>query len=198
MDTLKVTRMTFELPVPVSMTRTRGGQINTAEVGASLWSGSISLLARDRAEAQRLRTILTALQVPGRAFHVYDPFCRRPLNDPTPSVLGSETITAHSASSLTVGGLPNGFKIAAGDYIAVYDDTPAHVNLYQFTSDATVSGGSSGAVGVQPFVRGTPTGNCTMERPYCEAVVVPGEVNFGEHRPGITEGISFRFQQTLR
>ncbi len=197
MNTLFITRMTFDLPVPVAMSRTRGGQINTAEIGEALWSGSISLLTNDMGEAQRLRTLLTALQVPGRTFDVYDAFRCRPLSDPTASDLGSENITASSASSLTVGGLPNGFQITAGDYISIGDDTPNGRSLYRFTSDATVSGGSSGAVEVQPFVRGTPNGNCTMNRPYCRALVVPGEVSFGEYRPGITEGISFRFQQTL-
>lgn len=191
--------MTLDLPTPREVARTRGGTIHTAEVGDALWQGSFDLVTTERALAQEIRTLLTALEVPGRTFQLFDVTRPYPLSDPDGSGLSgaTTTITAHTASTLTIGGLPNGYEITVGDYVSFASGGRRY--LHRFTEGATVSGGSTGALEVQPFVRGTVAGgtSCTFERPFCLAMTVPGSVSFGQYRGRMTYDIGFEFQQVL-
>lgn len=201
MDKVRCRResMILDLPTPREVARTRGGTIHTAETGEALWQGAISLVATPWPLAQEIRTLLTALEVPGRAFDLFDVTRPYPLADPDGAGLSgvTTTITAHTASTLTIAGLPNGYQISVGDYVSFAVSGKRY--LHRFNEGATVAGGSTGAIEVQPFVRATVAGgtSCTLQRPYCRAVTVPGSVDFGKYQGRMTYGIAFEFQQTL-
>ena len=68
MDLLPVQRMTFDIPETLSQTRTRGGEILTADNGARLWQGEITLGQITRDELALVRPVLNLLRGAGSSF----------------------------------------------------------------------------------------------------------------------------------
>ena len=58
---LPIARETFEIASAVETSRTRGGEILTADLGASLWSGKIELGPMTQAEARAITGVSTRL-----------------------------------------------------------------------------------------------------------------------------------------
>ena len=67
-DALQVTSATFELPVTQQVSRTAGGEVITAELGASLWRGSVTLARRPYGEANRALAQIRRMARPGASF----------------------------------------------------------------------------------------------------------------------------------
>lgn len=91
MDLLPVQRMTFDIPETLSQTRTRGGEILTADNGARLWQGEITLGQITRGELAAVRPILNLLRGAGASFLAYDISRPRPQLDPDGSGLQGST-----------------------------------------------------------------------------------------------------------
>ena len=200
-NSLRVESATFTCQTQRQVASLAGGEIISSEVAAALWEGEIALTAMSREDGSQLAALLTELEVPGRAFRIYDPARRYPALDPGgASIAGSSpVISAHTASTLTLGGMPNGYVISPGDYVSFTYGTDRRA-LHRFVEGATVSGGSTGALQVQPHVRGTVSGgtSCTLSSPWCFAVTVPGSVDFGSYSGTLVYGMSFKFRQVLR
>ena len=95
MDLLPVQRMTFDIPETLSQTRTRGGEILTADNGARLWQGEITLGQITRDELAMVRPVLNLLRGAGQGFLAYDISRPRPQLDPSGTGLqGSAPVIA--------------------------------------------------------------------------------------------------------
>jgi len=77
-DALQVTTASFELPVTQQVSRTAGGEVLTAELGASLWRGSVTLANRPFAEANRTLALIRRMALPGASFLVRPLLASRP------------------------------------------------------------------------------------------------------------------------
>lgn len=206
MDLLPVQRMTFDIQETLSQTRTRGGEILTADNGARLWQGEITLGQITRGELAAVRPILNLLRGAGASFLAYDISRPRPQLDPDGSGLQGSTpaITALWANGreISLGGLPPGYRISRDDMFAFsYGTNPTRRALHEVvTGGIANAAGNLAGIEVNPPIRpGAAIGAAvSLIKPSCKAVMVPGSYQPGTTRAFLTEGISFKFCQTLR
>lgn len=181
-----------------------GGEILKAEVAPALWRGQVMLAPmRSRAMAE-FEGLLAYLEAPGRTFLAYKSNQIGPAADPLGAELNGYTPAIHAVdtatSEITLTGLPNTYEISPGDLIGFpYDGNRVALHRY-------IGGGTAGSLGrtpalqVVPHLRpGATTGTAVrLVRASCVALTVPGGVDYGTTRNGITSGVSFQFQQSLR
>jgi hypothetical protein len=200
---LLVQQITFDTPEQMEASQTGQGQQLRADLAPMLWSGEVRLGAMTRFEASHPETMLDILRPAGRSFYAYDfrrPF---PLLDPTGTVLGAATPTIASLPNtreLTIAGLPAGYMLSRGDYLAFDYGAPARRALHRIVTGAVASGGGvTPALEVTPMIRtGALVGAAiTLVRPACKAVLVAGSVSKGSSSRTITRDMAFQFQQTL-
>lgn len=205
MDKLPISEARFEAPTQREITGLGGGEILSAELAPPLWQGVFPLRPLPISAAAEIVALLSALEVPGRAFFAYNPDRAGPLSDSDGSVVAgySPVISAWDSAAGTVdlGGLPDGYVISAGDMVGwSYGSSPTRYALHRFLEGATVAAGQTGALQVYPHIRGSIAANApaTLRKPACKAVVVPGSTDFGTTRGRTVYGIEFRWRQSLR
>ena len=197
---LPISKDTFELSRAVDISRTRGGEVISAETGASLWTGKIELGPMTHAEGRLLKPLLNLLGRPGATFAVCDSARVGPLLDPD-GVTVPPTVLALGSDprELSLTGLPAGYVLSRGDL--VYFSYAGRIGLHEIVSTVTANGsGQTALFEVNPPLRpGLTTGTqvrLTFAR--CRAVLLPGSLSLGETTNTITTGISFSWIQTLR
>lgn len=203
---LPITKADFDLNDAVEISQTGGGEILSADLGSRLWTGTATLRRMYHREAEKHKATLNLLRRPGRSFMVFNPAIPGPASDPTGSYLSAvapviDTLATNNRE-LTIGGLPNGFFLDAGDMLAFsYSASPTRYALHQIAVGSSVDAtGKTGLIEVSPNIRaGAAVGSpITLYQPACKAVLVPGSVTPGTARNLFTEGVSFQFIQTLR
>lgn len=201
---LPIKEITFDCPEVLATTRTKGGEILTADNGERLWQGEITLGQITRAELSRVRPLINLLRGMG-SFLIFDPIRPFPQADANGALLSGfvPTISALvSNRELSITGLPPGYKLCRDDMLSFrYAANPTRYALHEVVSDATASaGGNITAMEVNPPIRaGATVGTAvTLTRPICKAMIVPDSHRAGRSNAHLTEGTSFQFCQTLR
>ena len=205
-DLLPTQSITFDCPEQVQIARTGGGEILAADLGPRLWSGEVTLGRLTRAEAAPILALLALLRGAGASFLAYDVSRAAPLADPTGSLLGTATPVIYEliagSRELRLGGLPESYTLSSGDYLAfAYGANPVRCALHRVVTGAVAdAGGVTGAIEVTPPLRpgasnGAPV---ALTKPPIKAVIEPGSTDAGAVSRWLTEGITFRFIQTLR
>lgn len=202
---LPISRITFDIPEVVASSRTKGGEILTADNGARLWQGEITLDKATRAELAKIRPLLNLLRGAAGSFQLHDPLRPFPQADPGARLLAgySPTIsTLVSNRELSITGLPPGYRLQRDDLLHFrYGTNPSRYALHEVVSDATASAtGVITAMEVNPPIRpGATVGTAvSLFYPVCKAMIVPESFRPGRSGPTLTEGVSFQFIQTLR
>ena len=200
---LPISRETVEPSRAQEVSRTRGGEILTAELGASLWAGKIELGPMPHAEVRALTPLINLLSRPGASFLVAHSARMRPLLDPTGAILGAATpsvlAVGASARELSLTGLPAGYALSAGDLVGF--TYGGRSGLHELVSAVTANGaGQTALFEVTPPIRpGLTAGTAVqLSSPRCKAVIDPGSVALGAASNTITSGVSFAWTQTLR
>lgn len=184
---------------------THGGEIITASLGPSLWNVSVTVRSHPHAGAAQAVARIEELLEAGTSFMVYDPTRRFPQADPDGSILGAAAPTVGGIRTgnreIIVNGLPAGYTITRGDFVAFTYGDPSRFALHRVTQ--TVSAGAGGTIQYlrfnQPVRPGAANGDpITLIKPSCKAVVVPGSYDPPTHRAVISSGFSFQARQTLR
>jgi len=207
MDLLLVQQLGFDTPEQVEVSQTGGGEIMLAAVAPMLWQGEVKLGDMTQIEAAPIEVRLDLLRA-GRNFYAYDLRRPAPRLDPTGSILGASTPSIYALVAgnreMQLQGLPVGYRLSAGDYLA-FDYTSASVvrrALHRVVADTAgaSAGGISPTFEVTPMLRpGVVTGAAvTLVKPACKAIIVPNSVSKGQTSKTITSGASFRFMQTLK
>jgi hypothetical protein len=203
MRKLLVNSITFDLAQRVDQGETAGGEILSADMGPALWEGEVMLGKLNQVEAADAEALIDVLRPAGRTFLAYDTRRSGPLMDLNGVILGAATPTIHSIPSggreLRLENLPANYPLRRGDYVAFsYDGRRALHRIVDGVVNAG-TGGITDAFEVVPMVRpGATVGTAVLLRfPGCVAKIVPGSVNKGSTYHSWTEGMSFRFQQTL-
>lgn len=183
-----------------------GGEILSAEISPALWEGSVSLAPMPARFAEEITGLLSALGAPGASFMAYRKNMIGPAGDPQGVTLGAAAVSLTApdlvANTLRLQGLPSGYNVAAGDLMAfTYGTSPTRYALHRALTPGTASaGGLTGVISVVPYLRpGVVAGaSVVLVNPTFKAVLVPGSVDYGSTRNGVTSGVGFSFRQTLR
>ncbi len=212
MDLLRVVDARLELERPQQFNSLRGGELLAAELAPPYWHGQISLAPMPSRDADQVAARLEALGVPGRAFEICHPHRIGPRADPLGAALAGHSpvieVAPVQADQITIGGLPSGYVLSPGDFLAFdYDPgTGSRRALHRLVEGGAASGTSAhggykaGPLEVAPYIRpGAAAGaSITLVRPACLAVLVPNTVSSGITQGSVTSGVAFEFRQKLR
>lgn len=207
-DILPIASISFHLPEQVVMSRTGKGEQLSADVGERLWTGQITLGRLTRAEAGRPEVLIDLIrQNASRTFLLYDRYRTNPLLDPTGTILGASTPSilalGSDARELSLTGLPVGYTLSVGDYIAFAYGTAPVLSALHRVVDTTVTANGSGQTPlfeVTPALRpgAVAAAPVTLRKAFCKAVAVAGSIEEAMRYSTITEGMAFEWVQTLR
>lgn len=206
MDVLPVQSITFDLPAAAEISKTQGGEILTAALGARLWQGTIKLDRMKLEEDDNASAMLDVARQAGASFLVTDKKKPWPRGDFGGTGLASATPTIASISAdtreLGLAGLPPGYVIHRGDWLSfTYGSNPLRYALHRVASGAAADGaGVAGPMQVSPNIRaGAAVGAAvTLRKAVCKAIIVPGSVDMGTRASRLTTGVQFNWVQTLR
>lgn len=205
MDLLQIQQIGFDCPEQVEMSQTGGGELLRADLAPMLWTGEVRFGAMTRIEMADPDVLLDLLRPAGRTFYAYDTRRPAPLADPSGAILGASTPvinTIVSARELRLGGLPSGYQLTRGDYLAFdYGTSPVRRALHRVVA-ATVTTAGTGitpAFEVSPPLRAGAAGGAAVSlfKAACKAVIVPNTIDKGKTTRTTNQDMSFRFQQTL-
>lgn len=182
------------------------GQPLSTELASPLWTLPVQLVSMGNDEADQILAMLEMLCHPGRKFFFSNPKREFPAADPTGTILGASTPALHTIAAnnrqVRIGGLPNGYKLSAGDMLA-FDYGPSGQKrraLHRVTETVTAtSAGLTPLFEIFPHVRsGAQAGDPVfLAKPAILASVMPGSFNPGTADTVNTHGISFDIIQRL-
>lgn len=201
-DRLPIARMTFDIPEQMELSQDGGGQLYGAELAPRVWQGEVRLdrlLPEEEADAMALIDLMRG----GRRALFYDRRRPWPQADRGGVKLGSATPVlsqlASNARQIAVSGLPAGYVLRRGDYIGW--DYLGRRAVHK-VMDVTVAASGAGATGlfeVIPAIRpGAAAGAAVrLTRVSCTGMIVPKSTSPGSTAARLTDGVAFRWQQTL-
>ncbi len=201
---LRIASLSLSLPAASEISRTAGGEIIVAELGARLWKARVTLAPASYADATALQAKLRLLQRAGASMFVSPRIGDQPQRDPNGVIEASNvTIATLPAGNqtLSLAGLPPGYALSAGDYLSFSYGDPALHAFHQLVSDARAdASGVVPAFEVVPQLRpgamiGAPV---TLVKPAFRALLVPGSLNEGVMQGTRVSGITFDLIQTLK
>jgi hypothetical protein len=204
MDYLPVSEVSLSAPAQVQIAQTAGGEQLASEVGPQLWRGRITLGRMTSAEARHPDVLLDLLTTSDASFWLYDTRHPAPQMDPTGSILGASAPTIYSLDGnnrdMRLQGLPVGYVLKRGDFIAFDYGGRRALHRVVSTSIVTASTGITPTFEVLPKIRpGALVGAAvTLRQASCKAKLIPGQLDKGNARAVITDGMSFQFIQTLK
>lgn len=197
--------MPFDLSEATEISVTAAGDTLSADYGERVWTGGVTLAPRNHAEARRVEAKLRVLRQAGRSFMVYDVAAAYPAADPDGSILGASTPVIDTLNAdnrrLRVSGLPAGYVLTGGDFLAFTYGSPARYALHQIVTGIVADGaGLTGWFEVVPFIQpgAAVSAAVTLIRASCKAVIVPGTTTPGTRERNRTGGVTFQFRQTFR
>lgn len=184
---------------------TGSGEVLLATVGPRLWRWTVQLAAKPGRDADVMAGRLALLSQGELNFLASPPFGAFPAADPAGSLLGAAVPVIASlpagGRTLTISGLPAGYVLTAGDWLAFTRGSPARYELHRLVTGGVASGGGvTGQMQVAPALRpGVVVGAAvTLIRPVMRAIIVPGSLKAETRTHGTSAGASFQVMQTLR
>jgi len=206
MDLLPIRSLTMDVPEAVEISETGGGELLQADLGTRLWSGEIVLGRLLPDEAGDALAMLAVARSSTGSVLIHDLSRPGPRLDPDGSILGAAAVTLAdvntNARNIQLAGLPVGYGLRRGDMLGFsYGSNPVRRALHRVASTATAAGdGTTNYFEVTPPIRpGWAAGTAvTLIRPECKAVILPGTFQPGRRAATLTDGVSFKFRQTLR
>lgn len=179
------------------------GQILIADLGPALWSADVTTVEMLHRDATELEALADAIGGPSGSFYLYDPRSAYPKADPTGALLGAANVQINSlpdAKSISLKGLPPGYVLSAGDYLAFdYASNPTRRALHRLAEAVTANGaGVTPAVEVRPFLRpGAAVSAAVMlKKAAARAIIVPGSFD-ASSVSALTSRITFKAMQKI-
>lgn len=172
-----------------------------SEMADPKWRARLIFTTLTDSEERFLSSRVRKLLGSSRFFMLYDPRRQYPLNDPTGSIIGANTVQVNSISAnrdrISFKGLTAAYKLAIGDRVQISYGTGR--NFYgELSEDNTASGaGVSGLIEVYPFV---PLGiavndEVVLKKPACKMMVKPDGRNMGQSAATMTEGVTLEVME---
>ena len=203
-DGLRVVSQDFDLSENRRVTETGGGELLVSDLGPRLWRGAIEVAANTHAGQRKAQALAQALRQGAATFMVCDRKGRFPAADPTGALLGATTPSLFNpvadSPDVTLAGLPSGYVLPPGDYLAFPYGSPTRHALHQIVVGATAAGTGRATVTVVPSIRPGATNGApvSLVNPSCRAMLVPGSFRAGTQTPAAHGGFSFEWRQVLR
>lgn len=197
-DRLPITSVEWDIQRNDELSGVGSGQIWPAELADPLWMANVVLWSDRTPVIKQIAALIRALHGSQEAFWLYDPLSKYPAADPDGSILGTNSITISSRGTytITLQGLPLGYKITLGDKMQIaYGSGPVRYAFLEASESVTEHTGDT-KVQVETFPHppaGIKAGDpVTLIRPACRCVIVPGSFKPGTARRHYTEGATFR------
>ena len=201
---LRVASLSLSLPAAAEISRTAGGEIIVAELGARLWSARVTLAPIGIESAAALQVKLRLLPRAGASLFVSPRIGDYPARDPN-GVIAASNVTIASLpagnQTLSLAGLPAGYALSAGDYLAFNYGNPAIQAFHQIVGDARAdAAGIVPAFEIVPQLRPGATigASVTLVKPAFKALLIPGSLNEGVMQRTRLAGVTFDLIQTLK
>lgn len=180
------------------------GELLTADLGPALYEAPVTTAARPNAVAGQLMALIESMGGAKFPFYLYDPMRPYPQSDPTGAILAASTPTIHTIDAgrraMRITGLPAGYVITIGDYIAIDYGDPARRALVRALETAPASGaGLTPLFALSTALRsGIVTGTAVMLKlPAAKVKIVPKTISL-QPVDILNAVISFRVRQTLQ
>lgn len=200
---LRVRRSRFVLPPSQQITRSAGGDVARAKLGARLWTATVTLAPMLPEDADGARAMIRYLQQVGTACLIRPRPRLGPIADPRGSILDGAAVQIHTLigmRELRLSGLPTGYTLTAGDYLSfTYLSSPTRYAFHQIVVGGIADGfGVTDALEVVPPIRpGAVVGRAVrLVRPWMKAIITDADT--GDDDLVVSEGITLTMQQTLR
>lgn len=205
-DKLPISSFTPDLTEELEVSRTRGGEILTANNGPRMWTTEITVHESFHVRIERIKARLQMLRSAGRSLLVHSMPIMYPQSDPHGSIIRNYSITlgqvAPNNRVIRLDGFPPGYKLQVGDFLSfTYGSNPLRYAMHQVVCMEAVAdvSGLMWDIEVVDFIRpgyvlGAPV---KLIKPIFKAIVVPGSTEVGESGPLTTRGLKFQLLQTL-
>lgn len=171
----------FELLARVETSRTAGGVTRAKELGPQLWRATFQTVPLAYAAGAKFSAWLASLDGGVRTFEAHDVLHPFPAADPAGATLGASAVAikAVTGGALSLKGLPAGYVLTAGDYLA-FDTAGGLRALHQVMETVTADGsGETAAFEVRPHVRAGAAADDVVDltRPAGRFTLDPGSVS---------------------
>jgi hypothetical protein len=201
-DLLRIRSVVWNLERYVETSGVEGEDIE-AELRSPLWVGEVESVPMELAEANQLYARFLLLDGGMQSFYLHNPLAPYPQADPDGSIIGSDTVQIHTVGvdnkTLRLKGLPAGYVLTIGDYIAVTYNTSRRA-LYIVCETVTADGsGNTPSFEVRGYLRpGTAVNNVVdLKKPAAKVKLVDGTLRV-EPLSTVHSVIRFTARQTLR
>ncbi|MAU20619.1 MAG: hypothetical protein CMH13_08810 [Martelella sp.] len=198
-DHLPLLPMRWEIRRNDELSGVGSGVVFQAELAPPLWSAAIALQPVRLPEANEISALVNGLLGVQEPFLFRDPYLCGPKLDPGGAGLVGATVTVVAANgrSLSLGGLPSGYRLSIGDKIQIVTSGGTHAFVEVSENVVATAGGTTGAFQVFPrlSVSVSAGATCTLARPACSCIIMPGSLQSGTSSGNIVSGIAFRIVQ---
>lgn len=204
---------TFEPVYTQGQAPTRGGRVQVANLGPSLWQMEFTSHVMGEQEAQGYLAWLQSLRGGARLFKAWHPLCEYPQEYPggwgsmvhaggsTP-FSGSAVLASISTGRDEIGvtDLPASFKLVPGDMLSIPMASSGRT-LHRVMEAVTASGAGGATIRVEPAIPlsmtvGDPAQAVLFHKPWCLAVVDASSIS-GPWSAGRFGRVSFSAVQTF-
>ncbi|MBN9568697.1 MAG: hypothetical protein J0H79_13940 [Alphaproteobacteria bacterium] len=186
-----------------SFSGTQAGQIIVKDLGPELWSCKIESDDILHAKALKAQASINSLRGSLDTFYVWNPIAAGPQADLDGAVLGASLVRIKSLNAnnraLSLTGLPNGYQLTEGDFLAFDYGTGPSRALHQVLEDTTAnSSGYTVEFEVFPNIRpgAALLTTVTLIKPAAVMRMVPGSVSIASSDV-LRSRISFEAIQVL-
>ena len=175
------------------------GVVFQAELAPPLWSAAIGLQPVRLPEANEISALVNGLSGAQEPFLFRDPFICGPKLDPQGAGLAGAMVTVAAANgrSLSLQGLSSGYRLSTGDKIQIVSSGGKHAFVEVSENVVVTAGGTTGAFQVFPRLPVSVSAGaaCSLLRPACPCIVMPGSFQKGTPSGNIVSGVAFRIIQ---
>lgn len=202
-DKLKIQTVNWRLERYDELSGLGSGEILSAQLAPPRIVGDVEMVPMYHAAASQVQALIESLDGAINSFYLYAPQKKYPQYDPTGSILGAASVTINTVGSnnksLRLQGLPSGYVLTVGDYLAFdYGTNPVRRAFHRIVETVTTPGtGISPVFEIRPHLRpGVATGIAvTLIKPAAKVIIVPGSFNAGTAMGPMTDGMSFQVMQ---
>ncbi len=204
-DRLRLSSVKFWLDGQEEYSGLGSGEFLAADLGPKIWKAEVSIMDLRHADAAEVQALIESMDGSMGTFYLFDPRKQYPRFDPGGVILGVSnpviaSIGAHR-KSLTVSGLPSGYKLSVGDlFHHDYGSNPVRRALHRVAEVATANGGgTTNTFEVRPHLKaGAAVGQAiALIKPAPKMKIIPGSFDPGTGENVFTSGMRFQAQQTL-
>ncbi len=202
-DLLRIRSVTWSLERFVETSGVGTGEWLEAELGPPLWHADCETPPMTNDEVDQVMARFDLLDGGRQAFYLYNPARLGPQTDRDGAILGAASVKVKSVGSdnksLALKGLPSGYVLSAGDFVAVDYGTPSRRALFRMAAGGTADGSGTAELELRPHVRPGIATDCAayLFKPAAKMKLLPDTL-----RPSpvstVHSTITFSARQTLQ